>query len=211
MTGMLARSGKVEGSMEWITRIKSAISTLASQRGSPRMNLPSDQALIERAVLLSGFSKCRPEDIEFYVEAHRSEGLDPRSIRKRGTLLTKEQVKTRDIAFRGHLTEEYLATLNDDGLSDPVGAAWVIVRHANSLICCAKDLKRTRDANIDLVRFRASNMAAGPCPKAAALNDQRITIDKVEIVPFEECTHPDQCACLYQAWLPLMDEFFPDD
>jgi hypothetical protein len=70
----------------------------------------------------------------------------------------------------------------------------------------AATLKRAREAGIDLVRFRASTMAAGPCPKAEKLNDSRIPIKAAELLPFDECIHPDQCACRYQAWIPLMDD-----
>ena len=71
---------------------------------------------------------------------------------------------------------------------------------------CSRRIEQARDAGIELFRFRASNMAAGPCPRAAEMNEARIPIDQIEPVPFFECPHPDQCACMYQAWLAIADE-----
>jgi hypothetical protein len=51
--------------------------------------------------------------------------------------------------------------------------------------------------------FRASNMAAGPCLRAAELDGQVFEVGAAPIPPFEDCPHPDQCACMYQARLVL--------
>lgn len=51
--------------------------------------------------------------------------------------------------------------------------------------------------------FHASNMAAGPCPHAAQIDGKLFDPATAPIPPFEDCTHPDQCACMYQARLEL--------
>ena len=51
--------------------------------------------------------------------------------------------------------------------------------------------------------FRASNMADGPCARAAELDGQVFEAGAAPIPPLEDCPHPDQCACMYQARLVL--------
>jgi hypothetical protein len=165
---------------------------------------PSD--LIAQAVRASGLSKARPEDIEFYVQAHRAEELNWRAIRKRGNPASPGRKQRLGVEYRGILSNEFLDTLNETGLLDPVESANTICRYACGLISTAASIVRARDAGIDLFRFRASNMAAGPCPKAAALDEARIPLEQIELIPFPECTRPGQCACLYQAWLSIGDE-----
>lgn len=55
--------------------------------------------------------------------------------------------------------------------------------------------------------FIASNMAAGPCPRAAKIGGKRFRPAKAPVPPFDDCTHPDQCACNYRATLTLRGEF----
>lgn len=55
--------------------------------------------------------------------------------------------------------------------------------------------------------FHASPMAAGPCSAAAALDGKRVTPGSARVTPLADCTHPDQCGCMYQAKLGLTGEF----
>jgi hypothetical protein len=51
--------------------------------------------------------------------------------------------------------------------------------------------------------FMASKMAAGPCPRAAALDGKEFRPRKAPLPPFDDCPHPDQCACMYRAKLNI--------
>lgn len=55
--------------------------------------------------------------------------------------------------------------------------------------------------------FNASNMAAGPCSRAANLDGKRFRPEDAPVPPFDDCPHPDQCACMYRAVLTLKGEF----
>lgn len=162
--------------------------------------------LIAHAVRNSGLSSGRDEDIAFYLAAHRSGSLNGRDIRKKGALLTKEQKREIGFVYRGMYSRELYDTLNEAGRADPVDSAWTICSYANGLMHSQGQLKSAADAGIEMIRFRASNMAAGPCAKAKSLDEARLPIGQVEIVPFDQCTHPGQCACMFQSWIPLLDE-----
>lgn len=167
---------------------------------------PSDAELIGRALQQSGLSDARQEDLEFYEAAARDGALNGRDARKRGRALTKQEKADLGISYRGILSAEFIETLNANGIADPEGAAWQICSHAGQLLRSRDQIMEASDRGISLLRFRASPMAAGPCPKAAAQNEGRIPIGAAQITPFEQCTHPDQCACMWQSWLPLLGE-----
>lgn len=162
---------------------------------------PTAAELIAAAVKESGLSKARPEDIEFYQAAFLEGALNWKDVRKRGTPLTAHEKKVFGISFRGILTREFVDTLNDKGLLDPVDAGHHICAPAANRIVTVRQLQQFSAAGIEIVRLRASVASAGPCPHAAALGDRRIPIDRAQPVPFDACLHPDQCACMYQAWI----------
>lgn len=51
--------------------------------------------------------------------------------------------------------------------------------------------------------FHASNAAAGPCSASARLDGKRYRPGTAPVPPFDDCTHPDQCTCMYQARLRM--------
>lgn len=56
-------------------------------------------------------------------------------------------------------------------------------------------------------KFSPSDMQAGPCPRAASYKGRVFLPSEMEITPFPDCTHPDQCGCMYQAKLGREGEF----
>lgn len=160
---------------------------LISGRICPKRWGPSitDDDLIAKAVRNSGLTKGRDEDVAAFVEAHRGGGLDQRRASK---------------------TPQLIATLNDRGLKDSREAIWIICSYAKCLIYTARNLQRARESSIEFVRFRASNMVAGPCLLAASLDQRTFPIAGVDLVPFDDCPHPGQCGCLYQSVVPWLED-----
>lgn len=167
---------------------------------------PNEIELVGRAVTLSGLSKGRPEDIEFYLAAMRSGKLNGREIRKIGRQLSKDEKAGLGIKFRGIVTANFIDTLNDKGLADPENAAWVIASHASHLVSSAADLHDKACGGIERVKFRYGHMAAGHCGYSRDMDGRTIPINEAEPLPAERCKHPDQCGCRWQAWTPLLDE-----
>jgi hypothetical protein len=165
--------------------------------------------IITKTVLTSGLTNGRLEDVLFYVNAYQSGNFDWRRVRSFGTLFTSLEKKSAGISYRGKITREFLETLNTAGMLDPVEAGNEICSAAIHRIASMRDIARAKDAGIGRLRFRASKMAAGPCDRAAALDDQKIPISEAEPLPFLDCRNAGQCGCLYQSWIPLMDEIGP--
>lgn len=69
-----------------------------------------------------------------------------------------------------------------------------------------RDLAKFADLDL-FAEFFASNMAAGPCPRAAALHGRRMPASEAPVPPLPECTHPDQCGGMYLSRLALDGEF----
>lgn len=157
------------------------VSSLAS---APVAGRPTSIEVLRRILVSSGLSWARPEDVDYVIKSF----------------------KARKLAREMWKAPEYLAMLNEAGRSDHKEAWHATVRPCHHALACERDLDQARKAGIDTVKLRASNMAAGPCPKAAALDGAKIAIGRAELLPIEECTHPDQCACLYQSWIGLMDD-----
>ena len=171
-----------------------------------RPELKTEAELIAHAVRHSGLSNATPSDIDFYISAHRTGILNWRDIRKSGRLMSPQDKRERGLNYRGMFTFELWDTLNEEGRIDPVESAGTICAYATGLIRSYDSLQSAKSAGVDIIRFRASNMAAGPCPKALALNEARLPVSQVEITPFDECTHPGQCACMFQSWIPVLDD-----
>jgi len=162
--------------------------------------------LVKKAVEASGLSKARDEDVAFYVSALKSGILNGRDIRKAGRPLSKEEKAALGIKFRGILTHEFVATLNDEGLADPENAAWLISKHASRLVSSAGDVSRQLGSGIDLVKFRFGDMAAGHCDYSKKMDGKSLPVSEAPLLPADNCKHPDQCGCRWQAWIPLLDD-----
>lgn len=176
------------------------------------MDWPATPAkLIGRSAVQSGLSRNRPEDIAFYVQAYLDDPMSFHHVRKRGTPMPRAETKSMGIAFKGILTREFLDTLNDDGLADPIYADHLITRVASNWIHCLKRLNNAKMAGITKFEFLPSQMLAGPCPKAALLAHTQIGIGAVDLVPFDDCSHPGQCACMYRSVLDFDDMDWDDD
>lgn len=170
---------------------------------------PNKDDAIAYAVSLSGLVNDQPGTLAFYQATfadHPSRFVTYDDLRKQGDLLDRESLKTLGLRANVKLSAQFLATLNDRGRADPLGAASVIGLAISSALCTLRDLANMQAAGIDLAKFHASNMAAGPCTAAAKLDGQTIPLPDAPMLPFDTCPHPDQCACRYQAWLSMLDD-----
>lgn len=170
---------------------------------------PDRDEAIAYAVKLSGLVRDQPEAIAFYRAAfadHLNQFVTYNDLRKQGDLLNKEALKALGLRANVKLSAQFLETLNERGRADPLAAACVLGHAISTALCTLRDLANIEAAGIGRAKFRASNMAVGPCAAAANLADQTLLLSDALILPFEKCPHPDQCACRYQAWLSLMDE-----
>lgn len=165
--------------------------------------------VIAYAVRLAGLVNGNPESLGFYRAAfadHPANFVSYVDLRKRGDLLDKDALKRLGLRGNVKLSAQFVATLNEHGLADPLQSAGVIGLTISNAICSRRDLDRKAEAGIELTKFRASNMAAGPCDHAAKLDNARIRLSDAELLPFGNCPHPDQCACSYQSWLAILED-----
>lgn len=164
---------------------------------------------IAYAVSLSGLVNEQPDTLAFYRATfadHPSRFVTYDDLRKHGDLLDRESLKALGLRANVKLSAQFLATLNEQGRADPLGAASVIGLAISNALCTLRDLANMEAAGIDQAKFRASNMAAGPCAAAAKLDGQTISLSDAPMLPFDTCPHPDQCACCYQDWLSTLED-----
>lgn len=170
---------------------------------------PSRNDVIAYAVHLSGLVNEQPEAMAFYRTTfadHPSRFVSYNDLRMQGDLLDKDALRALGLRANVKLSAQFLATLNERGRVDPLGTASVIGLIVSTALSTWRDLQNMEAAGIELAKFHASNMAAGPCAAASDLDSQRVPVSDAGMLPFETCSHPDQCACRYQSWIPLMDE-----
>lgn len=174
---------------------------------------PCRDDVIAYAVKLSGLVIDEPEALALYRKTfadHPDQFVTYNDLRKQGDLLNKDALKILGLRANVKLSAQFLATLNENGRDDPMGAASVIGLTISTALCSWRDLQKLKAANTDIVKFQASNMAAGPCSCAASLDGKRLSVSNAKLLPFETCPHPDQCACSYQAWFEFMEELAMD-
>lgn len=60
-------------------------------------------------------------------------------------------------------------------------------------------LRRTEEGmgRITAMNFVPSNMTAGPCDAARQAEGMRFDTRTKHLPPFDDCPHPDQCACSF--------------
>lgn len=163
------------------------------------------EQLIEHVLRRSGRANFRPQDIEFYHAAFLSERLNWRDIRKIGQRLTSEEVRALGENPRTILTREFVDTLNEVGRDSPTESGSLICCYMNNLLQSRRRLLAQSAAGIDHATLMPSEMLAGPCAKASQLRGVVIPHDRIELLPFDECDHPDQCGCLYRSHLTWED------
>jgi len=171
--------------------------------------LPGRNEAIAYAAKLSGLVIDQPEAVAFYQAAF-AKWPDPsfsnQDFRKQGDLLDKAALNALGLRANVKLSAQFLATLNEGGRADPLGAASVIGSTISTALCTCRHVGDMEASGIDLAKFHASNMATGPCSAAAKLDGQSIPVSGAPMLPFETCQHPGQCACFYQAWLAGLDD-----
>lgn len=170
---------------------------------------PDKNQAIAYAVKLSGLVIDQPEAVAFYQAAFANwpdPAFSNQDFRKRGDLLDKAALKALGLRANVKLSAQFLATLNESGRADPLGAASVIGLAISTAISSLRDLGDMEEMGVGSAKFRASNMADGPCSAAAKLDGQHIEVANAPLLPLGECQHPGQCACFYQAWLEGLDD-----
>ncbi len=147
-----------------------------------------------------GLAKTREQDVEFYLEAFHDQQLNYRDIRKRGMPLSSDERKAIGRRGKSIVTAEFVDTLNDAGLQNPLLSAEMIARPASYRCHSAKDLARlaAHDVRANLM---PSESLAGPCDAARLAAGRDFDPDKAPLLPLPQCTHPDQCCCIYRASL----------
>ncbi|MCP9222589.1 hypothetical protein MKP08_07510 [Erythrobacter sp. LQ02-29] len=170
---------------------------------------PNRDDAIAYAVSLSGLVNDRPGSLAFYQATfadHPSRFVTYDDLRKQGDLLDRASLKALGLRANVKLSAQFLATLNELGRADPLGAASVIGLAVSTALCTLRDLAKMQAAGMDSAKLLASNLAAGPCDSAAKLDGQIMPIGDCPILPLRGCSHPGQCACLYQARFTLLDD-----
>lgn len=169
---------------------------------------PDRDDAIAYAVSLSGLVNDQPGTIAFYRATfadHPSRFVTYDDLRKQGDLLDRDSLKSLGLRANVKLSAQFLATLNDRGRADPLGAASVIGLAISTALCTLRDLAKMEAAGMDSVKFHASNAAAGPCAAAAKLDGQTIPLSRAPMLPFETCPHHGNCTCFYQAKFTLLN------
>lgn len=172
----------------------------------PARARPGKDAVIAYAVNLSGLVIDLPEAMAFYRATfadHPSRFVTYDDLRKQGDLLDKAALKALGLRGNVKLSAQFLATLNESGRTDPLGAASVIGSTISTALCTCRDLGNMEVADIEFVEFHASPMASGPCASAARLDGKRLPLSEAQLLPLNDCTHPGACACMYQSRLTL--------
>jgi len=197
----------------WLQKIVGGQSTAQSERQTAAANSPNGRPnrddAIAYAVSLSGLVNDQPCTLAFYQATfadHPSRFVTYDDLRKQGDLLDRESLKALGLRANVKLSAQFLATLNELGRADPLGAASVIGLAVSTALCTLRDLAKMQAAGMDSAKLLASNMAAGPCDSAAKLDGQIMPIGDCPILPLRGCSHPGQCACLYQARFTLLDD-----
>jgi hypothetical protein len=167
---------------------------------------PSQETVIENALKHSGLVAGDPSALGFYLEAfagHPSEFVSYNDLRKFGDLLDRDALRSLGLRANVKISTQFLATLNDTGLADPMEAAAIIGSTISAALCCLNDLMKFGEVGINGVKFHASNMAAGPCRSASAIDRRTIPLADAPLLPLRECDRLGQCACMYQARLQI--------
>lgn len=168
----------------------------------PKRTRAGKDDVVAYAANLSGLVIDEQEAIAF--AGHSSRFVPYNEFRKHGDLIDRDGLRALGLRANVKLSAQYHATLNERGRSNPLGAASVIGRAISTALCTLRDLGNMEAAGIELAKFHASNMAAGPCAAAAKLDGKSVPVSDAPRLPFETCPHPDQCACRYQAWLSIL-------
>lgn len=160
--------------------------------------------LVERGLRQSGVVRVdQPDVIEFYVILAGDDGRGmpiPKDLRKVGKRLNSGELKGFGMRGNTSATWEFLATLNDRGLSNPIEAANMIYQ------CVSKPAHwrhqmRSSDKVLGkrrTVTILKSNAAFGPCAVVAAFPD-RVRSSQCPLFPLDGCSHPEQCCCLQRS------------
>lgn len=165
--------------------------------------------IVRDALLLTRLSHARDEDVAFYSQVAEAGHLIGLNIRKRFTRLSQNEKADLGISYRGILSRDFLATLNERGMADPEKAANVIATVINSRLNSARAIAQNEARGL-CVKLGASNGAAGPCFYAQRHDGSILSPSRAPLLPVDGCDHPEQCFCIFQG-VPLSEGFGFDD
>ncbi|MEN6450340.1 MAG: hypothetical protein ABFC96_07610 [Thermoguttaceae bacterium] len=157
------------------------------------------EADTERALRIAGVTRLDVEAIKYFSSFCFAGLAAYKSLIRDGEPMDAETKKQNGLKTRAIIGDRFFSYLTDTGRSDPQAAAHAILSIAGRQYECRRDLQRGPDP-IDgdtRLKFFPSNMAAGPCSRAAGLSGKLIDPKTAPILPFEDCNHPDQCGCRY--------------
>lgn len=157
------------------------------------------QSLIKRGLRQSAFVGDEAFFLAFFATHDLSAQRLHMTLRKSGETIGFEELKENNLG-RIALGRDFYNALNKRGMADPVEAAGSITRLVLKNIISSFEAQNLRDkigANVP-AKLMPSNMAIGPCERATEEGSRsNLTLADAGPLPFDDCTHPDQCACLY--------------
>lgn len=172
-----------------------------------QVSSPAD--LIAYAVLLTDLVRDDLEAVAFYQSVfanHPEQFVTYNDLRKIGELLSRDELKALGMRANTKLSKQFLATLNDVGISHPMHSAQVIGSAISTALCTQRDLKQITKGGFRSAKFHASKMAAGPCELAADFDGSIFIVSDAPILPLKGCTELGQCGCMYGLSSPLLDD-----
>lgn len=150
----------------------------------PVLDIPSDLEVASYWLNRANVADVTPDDAAFIVEAFHS-ASPPREVWK---------------------SDRFRTIMARAGWPNAKDAWFHLVKPCNHALATARSLRRSFKAGLVIFDFLPSRMAIGPCPRAAALEGARMLANDVELAPFDDCPHPDQCACMYRSCLLFLGE-----
>ena len=168
-------------------------------------NLPVRQShdgrLIGRAIERSGVAGDSDDAfLHIFNAAVGIEWVTGISLRRVGTRLDKEALRSAGLRGNAIITEEFLGCLNETGRVDPMASGDTLAHTINvcrsswgDITGHARSFGKERP-----IYFWPSYMLAGPCDVAKAIGDQELSIEDAVLLPLAGCSHPGQCWCFYR-------------
>ena len=125
------------------------------------------------------------------------------TIRKHGTPLTKDELKSLGYRSNLILSRECLAVLSEQGRRDPVESTQFIVSAVESRVAFLRQMANTLSAvgSDTMIQVYANTMAAGPCAACTAIAAKPVPLTMAPSGPLPECPHPDQCQLFWRTHL----------
>ncbi len=157
------------------------------------------EATTERALRLAGVTRLDAEAVQYFSGFCFIGLAGYTALIRDGEKMTPDAKKLNGIKTRAIIGDKFFSYLNEVGRLDPQAAAHAVLAIAGRQQECVRDLNRGPDFmdGDTRLKFFPSNMAAGPCARARSLERKLVEPNSAPLVPFEDCSHADQCGCRY--------------